>query len=241
VATVTRADTAAAATPPEPPAAPSSERLLRAGVAVGLAAVLVQTTAHLVDAFAFDYRYEFLDANSEQTAFSWASSSATFAAAFCVALLALTRPGLPRWLVALALVLAFFSLDDMLAFHERVSRATFATDLGLPKQSASRLFPVLWLPTLAYGFLGLFKLARESGRRVRRALEVGLACLIAAIAAELFPTVFGLEGVFEFHGTADGIEVAFEEGVELFGWILIAAALAAAVCETVARRSADAR
>jgi hypothetical protein len=76
---------------------------------------------------------------------------------------------------------------------------------------------------------------------VRRALEVGLVCLAAGIAAELVPTVLRLEDVFRFHGTADGIEVAFEEGVELFGWILVAAALAAAVSEAVVRRSAHAR
>jgi len=62
------------------------ERLLRIGVVLAVAAVGIQTLAHLANEFLLDDRVEGLDADVEGNAFTWASSVAVFAVAIAALL-----------------------------------------------------------------------------------------------------------------------------------------------------------
>jgi hypothetical protein len=193
-------------------------RLLSFGLWFAIAAALLQTVIHLLNALAWDRRT--LNVNFEDTPFAWASTVTTASAAF-VALI--RAAGLPSERVAYALlaaVLAFLSLDDMIAIHEDLG--TEAADLlGLAQSYDSVLWPAIYFPVLALGVLLLFRFGRDAPERPRRFIYAGLALLAAALAAEVLsgPWTGGEEEWFHV------IEGAFEEAAELAAWILIAAAL----------------
>ena len=193
-------------------------RLLSFGLRFAIAAVVVQTAVHLLNAIFLDKRA--LNVNFEDNLFAWASTVATFSVAFVATVRAagLTRDRM-RY-VLLAIVAAFVSLDDMVAIHEDVG--TEAAELfGLPRSYDSVLWPAFYLPLLALGLFLLFLLAREAPERPRRFIQAGLALLAAALAAEVVsgPWTGGEE---EWPHVLEG---AFEEAAELAAWILVASAL----------------
>ncbi len=85
---------------------------------------------------------------------------------------------------------------------------------------------VLYLPLLVLAFAVLAALARDTDARTRRFIHVGLGLLVFAVAAESSSALTHSWG-YEDGSTYDTFEVAVEEGAELAGWILVAAALAA--------------
>jgi hypothetical protein len=132
--------------------------LLSAGLALAVAGVVVQTTAHLVQAFVAP-SLDYLNADRDGNVFAWASSVAIFGAAFA----ALVLYGLRRrrGLLVLALALAFFSLDDIAAIHERL--ALHAEDLlGLADYSRRAVWVVLFMPLLVIVTALLVSIAREA-------------------------------------------------------------------------------
>ncbi len=197
--------------------------LLSAGVALALAGVAVQTTAHLFHSFVAQSIYSLNADRDAFSAFAWASSTATFAAAFA-ALLLFGLTGRLRLLV-LALVLAFLSLDDAAAIHERLA-ARAEEILGTPELSQRILWIALFLPLIGAAFVLLAGLARELQPRARKFVHIGLALLVFAIAAEASAHVTKNHGHPD-GSTYDSFEVVVEEGAELAAWILIAAALTA--------------
>jgi hypothetical protein len=205
------------------------ERLASLGARFALVAVVVQTATHLINVLLFGSRWEKLNADVELGVFSWASSSATIAAAFAAAVLAIvTRAGLRLW--ALVLVLAYFSLDDAVVIHERVGDS-WATALGL--EDPRRL---LWVgglaPLLACAFLLTWAVVRESTGVIRRVLIIGLASLVTAVLAEIVAA--NLVAAGWARTLPHTLEVVVEEGAELGGWILIASGLMARVVAVVA-------
>jgi hypothetical protein len=201
-------------------------RTLRVGVALAVALAALQSIAHLINVFVFDLRIDIVNADSDTGAFAWASSVATFGAALLLSLFAIVRPTRTWPLVALAGAVAFMSLDDMVGLHERVS--ALGTDLGAIEHFARIFWPVVFMPLLVATFVGIVGVAAGLRAAPARALLVGLALLVAAIALEMAsPILFALGSD---HGEpAYELEVALEEGVELAGWILVSAGLAAAL------------
>jgi hypothetical protein len=202
------------------------EPLLRVGYGLAIAAVLLQTTAHLVNAYGFDGAYHSLDAGAggEGNALTWASSSATFAAGMFALLLAVTDPARRLVFGALAGILTFFSLDDSVTLHERMALELVAA-LGLDDGWARTAWPVVLLPLLAFVSIVLWRVAVSASEAQRRALRTGLGLLVFAVVIEvLLVAVPSGSAAWELLEPA---EVALEEAAELAGWIVIAAGLAA--------------
>lgn len=201
----------------------AQRRIVSTACWVAVVAVIVQSAAHLGN-FAFDADVEALNADEEHNAFAWASAVSTFAAAFFLFVPAVAAGALDRITAALSGAIAFLSLDDALSLHERFAeRSVEVLELEFSLQRV--VWPVVYLPLLAFVFLILLRIARASARSVAAALQVGLLLLAAAIVAEITSALYIGEGD---EGTwPNALEVTFEEGAELAGWILIAAALAA--------------
>lgn len=205
----------------------ATHRIVLIGVLLTATAVLLQVAVHLINLLAFDFRFDLLNADRENTVFSWASSAFTFAAAGFSALLAGFRPRHAWLLLLLAAALAFLSLDDAIQIHERVSE--LRTELG-PIQHFSRTFwPLAYLPLLGSVFVTLAVLARGMRREAGRLVLAGLALLAIAIVLEMAsPVLFELG--FDHGDLGYELEAAIEEGLELGGWMLITLGLAVTSC-----------
>lgn len=196
------------------------DRVLTVGLAVALTGVVIQTLVHLLNA-AFFERAE-LDARAESNAMTWASSVATFAAAFAATLHAVLLSERRRTFAFIACVFAFFSLDEAIVLHERLAERVL-TAFGQDTSWDSVVWPALYLPLTGTVVVLLVPLARTAPTRVRRFVIVGLVLLVAAVAAEV------LSAPASTPETAAGwvhiFESAYEEGAELMGWIMIATGL----------------
>jgi hypothetical protein len=205
------------------------KRVLVGGLALTAAAVAIQSLAHVVNVAFWDNNWDALNADSDTGAPAWASSVLEFAAALLVVLMAALQPARQWPLFVLAAVLAFFSLDDLIMVHERVS--TVAQDLDLWAHAGRLVWPVIFLPLLTIAFLGLWLIAAESVGDVGRPIRVGLGLLVLAIGLEI-----AAQGLFALDvGRLDApfvAEVVVEEGAELAGWGLIVTGLAAALLDS---------
>lgn len=236
-------DTRTRAEPPERRSRPPetlAARTLRAAIVVAVVGVIVQTIAHLTNAFAFDGEYLQLDADAEGTAFAWASSVAVFSGALAAFLHALFWEEKRLSLLIAALLLAFLSLDEIIQVHERIGLLVGGDLLGFEDYVAVRLWLVLYAPlliVLAVLLLGASELLPDDATRT---LRYGLAALVTAIALEGvgLPTKW-LKDEFAV-AWPDTLRIAAEEAAELSGWILISASLIAGVCEQAAARGAPA-
>jgi hypothetical protein len=190
-------------------------------VGVALAAVVLQSVGEVAN-FALDADIDALDADEELNVFAWASSMSTFAAAFFLFVPAVVVPTLDRVPLVAAGALAFFSLDDAVSFHERLAERS--VQLLDSEVSLERVvWPVVYLPLLAFVFVILFRMARRHSNVIGTALLVGLGLLALAVVGEVTSALY----VEDDETWGSTIEVAVEEGAELAGWILIAGALAA--------------
>ena len=196
------------------------ERFLRGAIAVAIAVAVAQTAVHLAN-FAF-IESSALDANDENNVFSWASSVATFSAAFAAFLRAAVVTGGRAKFLALGGILAFFSLDDAVVVHERIA-ANVLDAVGGSQDLDSVVWPALYLPLLAYVVILLVGVARRSDGRTRRLLYAGLAALASAVVLE---AAFAAWSTSEtVGGSVHAVVGGAEEVAEVGGWILIAAAL----------------
>jgi len=196
---------------------------LRLAVVVSIVAAVVQGVAHLVDVVLLDTRWIYLDAGADVGVFMWASSVATFAAG--VALLwcaVIARSG--RILAVMGAFVVFLSLDDAVQIHERAGglaqRLVSSGDVG-------RLaWPVIYLPLVVLLALGLVAFTRRAPGRIGPITVASLVALAIAILLEL--SSYGLlRDGFDYGGWVYELEVALEEGLELAGWMLIAATVGA--------------
>ncbi len=203
-------------------------RLVELGITIAVATVTTQAAAHLIGVRLLDDRYLHLNADDEHGIPAWLSSSATFAAAFAVLLLGLLREEVDRRLLALAGLLAFFSLDDAVGIHERLAEKV-AGALGYGDAAERLIWPILYLPLLIVGVALLVYVGRQLPERLERLLRWGLGFLALAVATEGVSTLlYGVADV-EYGSWPDALEVIVEEGAELAAWILIATALLVAV------------
>ena len=196
-----------------------------------MAAVSVQTALHLTNGLVV--HLPGTDANADGNVWSWASSVATFTAAFVVLLLALTDVRVRARLVLLAGVLAYFSLDDVVALHERVD--DLVTRSAVPGLLYHALWELVYLPLLAFVLVVLSSIAGHIEPASRRYVRLGLLLLVAAVMAELL--WFELGGRNET--TAGVFEVGFEEALELGGWMLVAVGLTAAASARLIRLASE--
>jgi hypothetical protein len=212
------------------------ERVLATGLRIAVVGVVVQTAVHLVNAASWQ-KYQ-LNANNEGTAFAWASVAATFGVALAAAVIALAASRGRRRLFVLAGLVAFLSLDDMVAVHERASLETVRV-LGLSDMWDSVFFALLYGPLFAAVMWLLVHLARDGSAQGRRAMHWGLGLLVFAVAAEALSAKW--PPVNDPYDWVHVIEGGAEEAAELGGWILIASATIATGARLAARRGRLAR
>ncbi|MFM7616683.1 MAG: hypothetical protein ACKO72_04385 [Actinomycetes bacterium] len=209
-----------------------TDAALRVAVFLSLCAAVIQGCVHLADLVLLDRRWEYLDAGGDAGVFMWASAVATFAAAVGLAWCAvLVRRG-RRPLLLMAAFVAFLSLDDTVQIHERagdlVQRLSTTTEIG-------RLaWPVIYLPLIAALALGLVALTRRAPGRIGRLVALALIAFGIAVLLELASFLILRLG-FDYGGWVYETEVAIEEGLELAGWMVIAAALGACSLHLAAR------
>jgi hypothetical protein len=191
---------------------------------VAVVGVLVQSAAHVADFAFFDGDVKALNADEEENPFAWASTVSTFAAGFFLLLPAVAADALTRMTVVLVSAIMFFSLDDAIALHERLAdRSVEIVDVEITVERIA--WPILYLPALVLVFVMLWRMARGSPPPIATPIKVGLGLLAAAIFAEVSSAFY--IGDADVGRWPDVLEVTFEEGAELAGWILIAGALAA--------------
>lgn len=186
-------------------------RVFRVGAATALAAAVIQTTIHLVNWLAGP-RYAVLNADLEGSLANWAGTVTIFAAAGCAAALAVLEPARRRMTGLLAVVLLALSLDDGAGLHERIEAHN-------PFHRSLSLWPAVYLPVLG---LALLALVRVSSRGPARGpVRAGVALLALAVAAE----VFWSPRHSDYWQWSNAVEIAFEEGLELAGWVLVVSGL----------------
>lgn len=207
---------------PWPPDGRDVDRVLEAGLLLAPALAAALIASQLAYHGLFDRELGPLNADAEESIWSWASTSATFAAAFAAALLAIVEPVHARRRFLLAALLALFSLDDMVELHEKYGEELAEEALGLPEKAAHAVWPAVFLPLLALALLLLLREARLAERRMARLLVLGPALLGVGVLLEVTASVLDSETWL------GALEIALEESAELAGWTLIATALAAA-------------
>jgi hypothetical protein len=225
-------------------AAFSAHSIVQTGLRVAVVAAGAQAAIHLANAWLLDERVVNFSADADGHLLAWAGSVPIFAAACAVGIIALAWARQRVELGLLAAALTFLSLDETASVHERLGQAGVEL-LQLSDEDYGRLvWPIVFFPLLATVLIGLWRLAAAtSSVASRRAILAGSLALGAAVAAEILWSGFPLGGG-EIGSWPDNLEVAIEEGLELAGWIAIAAGTAAvAIGETVgiARRTARSR
>lgn len=227
---------------PEPPGTKArrlGEGLVATGVALAFVAVTVQSAGHLANELVLDGRAHLLDADGEGTPFAWAASVAIFTGGFVSFVRALVLEGSERGRAgALAAVLVFLSLDEIIQVHERLGTAVGGGLLGLPAWADVRLWLVIYMPLLLATLILLLGAVKEADDWSRRSVRGGVGLLVVAIAIE---GVGLLTKWLEERGTElpDVLRITAEEATELAGWVLIAAGLTAATVAALLRGSDD--
>jgi hypothetical protein len=204
------------------------ERLIRIGIAVAIVGAAVQVASQLVNYFIFDGDVASLNVDADTNSFAWASSVTIFAVAWACAVLALVGWWSVPKLAALAAILTFFSLDDIIRVHERVAYSLRADVLGFQLAYGRILWPILFF----------WRLADQVPARAGWAIRTGLVMLVLAVAAEASSTVLHV-GTDPTGTLQDIIQVAIEESLEFAGWALIAAALVATVYRVLTSMGRD--
>lgn len=191
---------------------------LRGALLLVVLAVAAQTLLHLVNRVTLETPA--LDVNMEHTVFSLTAALTIAAAAAGAALT--TRAGEPTFPTAvLAAVLAFLAVDELFVLHERLG-VRVAALLGLSSDWDSVVWPAVYLPVIGLVFLLFLDMARRAPRDVGRLVLVGLGCLVAAVVLEVVSYRFSTSETAP--GLIHALEGAAEEGLELMGWGLLAAA-----------------
>lgn len=213
------------------------DRILRIAVFVAIAGAVVQVLSQLANYFVFDGDIWALNVDADDNAFAWASSVAQFAVGFCCLLLVLTGWWSARRLAALAAILVFFSLDDIVRIHEEVAYAFREDVLGVQLAYGRIIWPIMFFPLLAAAFVLLWRFAEQAGDQAGRAIRIGLGMLVLAVFAEGISTVFHVGDEDPLGTLQDVVQVAIEESLELGAWVLIAGAAAATLCRALLART----
>jgi len=205
---------------------PGRSQVADAGIYLTLTAVAAQTVLHVLNvAFSADIRS--IDVNGEYTLFAWLASVVIFAAALACVLLAVLGLGRKGFLLPLAGLIAFLSLDEAAVIHERIGLRVVAL-LDLSPSWDSIIWPVLYLPLLVTVLILLVLESRRGPELTSLLVLLGLGCLAAAVGAELASSPYSTaEG-----GLPHAIEGAAEEALELGGWGLIATGLLSWLAES---------
>jgi len=206
-------------------------RLFRLGTIAAAAAALALALTNVVNNRVLASPLYNLNPDLEMTPWSWASSSLTFGAAATALTMVLVGVA-PRRLLVLAASLAYLSLDDAIAIHERA--AAWLVAHGVPDGIDGTLWPALFLPVFAAAALLLLDVAATTPAGGRFLIVTGLGLLAFALFSEAVWGLWYAGGGGDAQGWPNTIEVALEEGAELAAWTLIFTALVGTAARAVA-------
>jgi hypothetical protein len=212
----------------------AAKRVLRAGYAVFVAAVIVLAALHLTNVVFLHGAYPALDAGIDGSISDWISVVAEFAVAAAAAAHARRAADGRLRLALLAAALAFFAVDDAVSLHERFGHA-LGRWLGGTGQG-DEAYLLVYLPALIFAFVGLLGVARDASGGARSAIASGLALLVAAVVARLVAGVL-TAGDVPIAGVVRALGVVAMQGAETGAWVLIAAGLTAVVLTTTSARN----
>lgn len=214
------------------------ERIVAAAVALAVVAVAVESVAHIANETILGERVDAFDVDAEGQPPAWANSVAIFAAGFASSIYALVVDGARRqWSAALAALLAFLSLDEIVQIHERLGKSIGRRVLpSAPDFVEVRFWLVIYLPLLLVTLLLLLRASREADEQPRRSIEWGVGLLVGAVAMEGLGLITKW---LEDHGTdaPDVLRIVVEEGAELGGWVLCTGGLTALALAAAFRAS----
>jgi hypothetical protein len=182
----------------------------RLALGIAVAAAALTASLHLLDVWIFNLRLDALNADA-----NWSiSDTASFVAiaATLAAVLVIAARGGPGVTAALALVpiLAFIVLDDGMQLHERFGE----------------LWQVVYLPVLGPAFVLLWWSSRHE-RDAARLTRLGLVVLaISLFMGHVFETFVSAD-YWDRGDWAYESKVAVKQGLELAGWVLVAAGIGA--------------
>jgi hypothetical protein len=214
--------------PPETTTEETLRRIARFMFRLAAVAFVSLGVVHMFNFLALDSQYVALDADEDSSAWSWASVTATAMAGVLLALLAATVVSSKGFKFAAAVAI-FLSLDDYIRIHENIGSA-----VTLFPHSVRLLWPIIYLPLLGALFIVLWRICESRAPEVRLMTRSGLLMLVAAVVLEVFTVaLFAVDQGHESFGYE--LEVAFEEGLELAGWLLIAGGMAAALVTQLGR------
>jgi len=198
---------------------------MRAGTLLAGVAGVGVLLAHLVAILVLDRRVSGLDAEREGNALTWLASSAAGSAAVAALLLAFVPPARRVLIIALGAGLAFLSLDEAAQIHERLGALVVQRLLGGSKELEGPIEPVTILPVMALVFVTVALLALRARRTLRISLLGALALLVLSVLVEQLVGPFTNRQQREGLIWPDAIRNGLEEGLEVAGWIVLAAAL----------------
>ncbi len=182
------------------------------------------TIGGVINALALDDAIPDLDAGIEGSVNNWLTVVGSAIAAFAAAGHAYVVPARRRWFIALAAIFAFLSLDDLTQIHERTASNLQGRLDFLPGAIADHIEIVIFAPIFALALVLAWAVAREVPARPGRLLQAGLILLVAAVVVDLGATAteeLKQDGTEWPHET----RIAFEEGLEVSGWIIVSGAL----------------
>lgn len=212
--------------PGRPTLSDLADQTLRILVWVAVGTWFATTIAHVADLVLFGRQVLMFDVESAQSVAAWASSTVLALAAAAAGLLAIARRPVAWPMVLLAIALALLSADDDIGIFDQILRHR------LPSRPDPDV--VIWIvsfgPLMAVTFALLGRMARNAPAPVARTVWCGLGLIVVAVLGELLVTVVDIPALTVGQWPYE-LEVTIEEGFELLGVALIAAALFATLVD----------
>lgn len=203
---------------------------LRILVWVAVGTWLATTIAHVADLTLFGRQVMLIDVESQQSVAAWASSTALALAAAGAGLLAIVRRPVAWSFILLAIAFALLSADDDIGIFDQILRHR------LPSRPDPDV--VIWIvsfgPLMALTFVLLGRFARTAPTAVARTVWWGLGLIVVAVLGEMLVTVVDIPALTVGQWPYE-LEVAIEEGFELLGVALLAAALFGTLVDELVR------
>jgi hypothetical protein len=215
---------------------PASSRSVQLGWSIALLACAAQTAAHLTNELVLGGRFHQLDAGADGNTFAWVNTLAIVSLVILV--LAGAVGGVMRWSRAaiLAVGLGLLALDDATGVHDRLHELRVASLLGPPAAAAAAALGAFAL-LLALVFVLLWAETGQAQAGARWMIRAGLLALAAAVATRVVGATFTLVGTFSTALRA--FAVAGGQGLDLAGWILVAAGYAVRVRDSARDQSSS--
>ena len=207
------------------------DRTMAVGVVATAVAFVFLVVTDLVNTFPLDGRYTDLDPGIEGNIFTWLSVAAMGSAAYLALVHGVTLASRRYGYLALGVLLAVLSADDLVEAFERIA-GHLSIDVADPVDRRTVLLFELPLQLAALTLAWILAAGWPSRARLVGRVGVGLLALGIFLDEALLEATDRLRD--EGYGGIASVKGSLEEGVELAGAVLLAAALAGALIARLA-------